>query len=657
MKQSKDEFYMKQILDYIIDGEIVSTGKIAKEVGISEKSVRNRLNDLDDFLRENEFGTIQRKPRVGIWLETTQEQKTALYNSINMKKKDLTEKYNPRERMTETLKIFFHLWPWQKITTQKLAEQLYLSVPTVLKVLKECENWLDKYNIKLVNERGKGYCLKGEESSYRIALKNLIMEKKSIEEIKKNLDYFFTNINVDTMEKCIIRAENAWKNHFTDESFYEILIYCCLAYKRKEFGYPLVGTYDKEELELLQKYNEYEFTIAIFKEVEDEFHVRFTEEDVLFLSIQILCSKFIGFSEENVTLGQVKKYDNKLLEFVDKLLAVIGNILDMDFSKDQKLKESLILHLRPTIFRLRYGTPEKNDLSEFIKLEYKQVFRASWAISILFDEYYNLQITEDEIGYIVLYIQAAIERRFTQYKAVFLTNANMGHAQLIKEKIGKVIPEITEMSFVSTHDFRLMNYKDADIIISQTKMKEKDKRIVVIPNLLSEKGVLNLRNHLKKLNSKFKETEKYFSPACCLLFSPELIFVEDKVNSKEEILKLMSDAMERKGFVTEKFFSTVMERESKTTTSIGNGVSLPHGSPTEVNESKVAIAILKEPIMWDNELVQIIFLLGFKMITKEEIHRIQLFYKEYVSLIENEEALFMLKNMKSSIEVYKYLIH
>ena len=84
---------------------------------------------------------------------------------------------------------------------------------------------------------------------------------------------------------------------------------------------------------------------------------------------------------------------------------------------------------------------------------------------------------------------------------------------------------------------------------------------------------------------------------------------------------------------------------------------MPHGSPTEVNESKVAIAILKEPIMWDNELVQIIFLLGFKMITKEEINRIQLFYKEYVSLIENQEAISRLKEMESSIEIYKYLIH
>ena len=38
--------------------------------------------------------------------------------------------------MTETLKLFFNLRPWQTLTTQKLSEKLYLSVPTMLKVLK-----------------------------------------------------------------------------------------------------------------------------------------------------------------------------------------------------------------------------------------------------------------------------------------------------------------------------------------------------------------------------------------------------------------------------------------------------------------------------------------------------------------------------------------
>ena len=106
-------------------------------------------------------------------------------------------------------------------------------------------------------------------------------------------------------------------------------------------------------------------------------------EDVLFLSIQILCSKFIGISDVDVTLSQVKKYDNKLVDFVDRMLKVIRDILDVDLTSDEKVKESLIIHLRPTIFRLRYGTPQKNALIDFNKKEYKNVFRASWAISIL----------------------------------------------------------------------------------------------------------------------------------------------------------------------------------------------------------------------------------------------------------------------------------
>lgn len=656
MKRFKEKFYMKQILSCIIDGEVKTTGKIAQEIGLSEKSVRNKLNELDDFLIQNNLGMIQRKPRVGIWLEISEDQKEKLWGYLEERGEIQLESYDPRERVAETLKILFNLRPWQAITTQKLSEKLYLSVPTMLKVLKECEEWLGYYNIKLVNERNRGYRLKSRENEYRIALKNLIMERSSSREIDRNLDYFFPNVDVSTMRKCIIQSENEWNYRFTDESFYEILVYCCLAYKRKEFENPLIMDKNVEEMEILQKYNEYAFTVAIFEKLEETFHVRFSNEDVLFLSIQILCSKFIGISEIEITLEQVKKYDNQLMKFVDRLLTVIGNIMNEDLVSDQKVKESLIVHLRPTIFRLRYGTPQSNNLIDFIKKEYKNVFRASWAISILFEECYNVQITEDEIGYIVLYIQAAIERKRHQYKAVLVTTSNMGYAQLMKERIKKVVPEIKSLECISMHDFKLDHYKDMDIIISSRRIKVQDKRIVVIPNILSEDGILALRNHFDALNSYIGERENPFSPECCLLFSPELIFTHIKVQSKEEILKIMSDAMKEKGVVTEEFFDTVMEREKKTTTTIGNGVSLPHGSPVAVNESKVAIAILEEPVMWDNELVEVVFLLGFKMITKDEINRIQLFYKEYVSLIDTDEKIAMLKGMETNIELYKYLI-
>lgn len=616
MKRSKDKFYMKQIFDCISDGEIIATGKIAKEIGLSEKSVRNRLNELSDFLLENKLGEIQRKPRVGIWLEANENQKEEIQKILSDENLQVGN-YDPRDRVNETLKVFFNLRPWQTMTTQKLAEKLFLSVPTMLKVLKECEEWLEVYHISLVNERGKGYRLKSEENEYRVALKNLIMMKKPGEEIKENIDYFFSNIDVSAIRKCIIQTENEWDYHFTDESFYEILIYCCIAYKRKELALPLVSDYFPEELKILKKYNEYAFTVAIFEKLEEVFHVHFLIEDVLFLSIQILCSKFIGISDVDVTLSQVKKYDNKLVDFVDRMLKVIRDILDVDLTSDEKVKESLIIHLRPTIFRLRYGTPQKNALIDFIKKEYKNVFRASWAISILFEEYYGLQITEDEIGYIVLYIQAAIERKKHQYRTVMVSNFNMGHTQLVKEK---------------------------------------DKRIVVIPNILNETGISTLRAHLDNMNYIMIENATPFSPECFILFSPEFIFTDLEVKTKEECLKIMSQAMEEKHVVTEDFYDSVMDRESKTTTTIGNGVSLPHGSPTAVNESKVGIAILKNPIMWDNEQVQVVFLLAFRLSTRDEISRIQMFYKEYVTLIDSEEKLEKLKSMKSNIELYKYLI-
>ena len=73
------------------------------------------------------------------------------------------------------------------MTTQKTQLRLFLSVPTMLKVLKECEEWLEVYHISLVNERGKGYRLKSEENEYRVALKNLIMMKKPGEETQKRI--------------------------------------------------------------------------------------------------------------------------------------------------------------------------------------------------------------------------------------------------------------------------------------------------------------------------------------------------------------------------------------------------------------------------------------------------------------------------------------
>ena len=133
------------------------------------------------------------------------------------------------------------------------------------------QEWLGRYHIVIVNERNRGLRMQYEENNYRVALKNLIMGKGDLEEIRKNMFYFFGNLDVNLIKKCIIETENEWNYRFTDDSFHEILIYCCLAYQRKDFNSHL--RYDNEELELIQRYNEYPFTVAIFKKLHEKMHI------------------------------------------------------------------------------------------------------------------------------------------------------------------------------------------------------------------------------------------------------------------------------------------------------------------------------------------------------------------------------------------------
>lgn len=653
MNDAKESYYAREILNCLMNKEIVSIAKVASIIGLSEKSTRNKVIIINEYLKENDLGEISKKPRIGMWLEANDEQKIKIQNFL-INKKMINFSYNDAQRVYEILKILFRLYDGEAITTSKLSQKLYLSTPTILKIIKKCKSWLSNYNIKIVNERNRGFYLLCKENEYRVGFKNFLIDKKNKEGIDNLLNHFFTNINVFLIRKSIIETEEEWNYRFTDESFYEILIYCCLAYQRKNTNMSLI--YSNEEIELLQRYNEYPFTVAIFKKIQEKSNVLFSNEDVLFLAVQIMCSKFIGTFKGEEILIQVKKYDNKLIEFVDKMLSVVGNILDTDLISDKKLKESLIFHLRPTIFRIRYGATQSNSLINFIKKEYKNVFRATWVISLLFEEYYGLQITEDEVGYIVLYIQSSLERRKYQYNVILLSDSNMGHAQLLSERIKKVIPEINNIEILSIHDFKIYNHKDIDIIITSKNLNIKDNRIININNLLSDNGMAILRNYTDSFNLHICKTINPFSPECFPLFSPELIFIDMKINDKKQLLRYMSKEMEKKGYVTSKFYNSVIKREELTTTSIGNRVSLPHGDQAEVLESKVAISILKNPIIWDDDLVEIVFLLGIKMDTQEEIKRVQLFYKQYVSLVETDEKVMILKKMKSNLDFYKYLI-
>ncbi|OCN05821.1 hypothetical protein A4S06_07210 [Erysipelotrichaceae bacterium MTC7] len=652
MKEQKRNYYFTKILEFFLENEIVTTDDISKAVKISEKTTRTKIAEINNYLVDNQLGKICKKPRIGNWLDANEVQRTKIRQVIYNNEELLTIP-NRDERMYEVLSYIFKNRKKEVITTTKLSNHLYLSVPTVLKVIQDCKLFFEHYNIELKNTRNDGLIIIFTESNYRNALRNVIVRNPQKIAIERNIMDILPGVRLEKVKRIMLDCESQWKIEFSDDSFYEILVYFCIAISRCNRG---TFKMNKVNTKTLEKYHEYSFTKAIFEKIENDFQLSFKKEEIDFLVIQILCSRFVGDEVDLDDESVLNRFDERLVAFTDELLIMISTIIDLDLSDDLILRNGLLNHLRSTLFRMEYGKSSSNSMLYYIKSEYRDLFRQLWSTSVLFEKHFNFKMTEDELGFICLYIQAAIERKQLSARLLIVSNLPNSMLQLAMQKINRAFPEIIEIKVTGTHDFRVNRYEGFDIILTTSELDTTSNQVLFIPELLGDGWINEISNKVKEIKMNQSGKAHIFDSECHQLFSPELIFTRINVKDKKELLKLMCARLLQKGLVASGFENSVLEREQATTTEIGNGVALPHGNQRYVNEPKVVVAVLDKPILWDREEVEIVFLLAIRMGNDQEKNVAQLFYKQYVSLVDENKKIEKIKSMKSNVDLYKYLI-
>ncbi|MGT2785814.1 PTS sugar transporter subunit IIA [Streptococcus merionis] len=123
-------------------------------------------------------------------------------------------------------------------------------------------------------------------------------------------------------------------------------------------------------------------------------------------------------------------------------------------------------------------------------------------------------------------------------------------------------------------------------------------------------------------------------------------------NSKEDLLVETSKKLEDEGFVTNKFSESLLERERLGSTEFPLGVAIPHGKPSFVNKTFVAVITLITKIKWYESFVDTIFLVG---IAKKDMEWTREIVSNIYRFINDKEELKKLKNKKSNKEVVKIL--
>ncbi len=294
--------------------------------------------------------------------------------------------------------ILLHLANATEITTVKqIADEVGVSRRTILRDLQEAEEWLKKNGFTLESKSGKGIRLAGDEAD-RERLINLISDK--VPEV----------INMPRDRQKMLLVELLQMKE-------PVKLY----YYTSKFGVSistLSNDLDKVEI-WLSKYN-----LKLIRKAGLGVYVSGEEKDFRRAMISLLYENLSeeelmmiikntvpGFqTKESVTQASVR---NRLLDLIDRdsIEKIESVLLSLEKTLPYKMVESarigLMVHLALAIQRIKNN--EKITIDSSLLNELKRLYEFSVAanISRKISENFDIEIPEDEIGYITMHLNGA----------------------------------------------------------------------------------------------------------------------------------------------------------------------------------------------------------------------------------------------------------
>ena len=104
--KNKTTIYSNLILKYFLTHEMVTNKQLADEIGLSEKTIRTKIDSINYMLKENNLGTIEKKPRIGMWLECNTSQRAKIQKLISADENELVQ--SDKSRMVLALREIFY---------------------------------------------------------------------------------------------------------------------------------------------------------------------------------------------------------------------------------------------------------------------------------------------------------------------------------------------------------------------------------------------------------------------------------------------------------------------------------------------------------------------------------------------------------------------
>jgi activator of the mannose operon, transcriptional antiterminator len=570
----------------------ISVETIAHSIHVSPKTIRNELDDLEHLLADYQIRLVK-KPGQGITLEGSAEAKQKL--SAYFQSWDEQKMLTPIDRQRNLLaKLFAENRP---LLIKSLSLDYYVSRSTITKDITELNKRLSSFNLRIDYLKGEGITIVGEEADQRKAMAKLVPlydQGSQILYVEDDtvgssafLQRFKEALQVDyqRVERIVNDAESQLGFRFSTEAKVNLIIHLAIAIKRTLQGSPITLT--EELTQTLDGQREITIAEHTAHRIEIEFGVRLPKAETYYILLHFMGAKRL---QEGLDVLSFKlSSDTPDLErIILELIRRVQSDLNLFLESDAQLFNSLLLHLKPTLNRLKYGLSLDNPLYQQIQNSYPGLCETLGVHSDLFKVHFGIDMPSHEIAYLALHFAAAQERNTKPIRALVMCASGLGTAQLIVAKLRRAFTNLNIVDVVSSLDASRYSEADIDLIISTIPVSSPIKTVVI--------NALMTTTDLQHVKAVLDED---LSPRFTINLAPDHVHLRIDLESKTEVLRYLAKHLVETGSVTTAYLEGLEEREALGPTVIAPYIAIPHARFDTVLRSSIQLVTLKKPVIWD----------------------------------------------------------
>ncbi|CNF41044.1 BglG family transcription antiterminator [Yersinia bercovieri] len=620
-----------QRLAYMFDAlqsETLPQDELAKRFAVSTRTVRADITALNEILEHYGAHFVHNRG-FGYRLMIDDAERFRALQQQN-RKTHLTPR-TANERVHYLLIRF--LTSAFSLKLEDLADEWFVSRGTLQNDMAEVRERLNRYHLTIETKPRYGMKLFGAELAIRTCLTDLLFQLQLQDTDNPLLKNEFLSIQaIPDLTERLHALLDQYGVRLTDEGEQYLIFYCAVAIKRITDGYPL-SDFDAEDVDEAVKLA----SGRLANELKSLSKKDISAAEEAYLRVNIAARRVQTNPSGSSRPSEINADDEETL--VDYILSYINTHYNYNLQGDKQLRCDLLTHIKTMITRVKYQITIPNPLLSNIKQHYPMAYDVTLAAVSSWGKYTPYSLSENEIGYLVLHIGVGLERHYNigyqrHPQVMLVCDTGNSTTRMIQAQISRKYPQIVMTQTISLRDYEILHHIDEDFVISNSRLAEKNKPVVVMSPFPTEYQLEQLGKLVLVDRTRPYMLEKFFDR--------QHFMIIDQPITQAQLFEKVCCQLEAEGFVDADFYPSVVEREAIVSTMLGEGIALPHSLGLLAKRTVVVTLLAPNGIAWgDGEVAYVIFLLA---ISKTDYEEAMAIYDLFVTFVRERSMSRLLSS-------------